>query len=490
MNEDNKKDDLIEENDKNNNLAINESRVSDLHAGDKNHIITEGELKTEFSKYGIVIVIIFFLLNFINGMHWITFAACAAKFGKFYHLTNFEVDILSLMFMVLYFFSTYTCSWLIDQKSMKLGLCLAACSLILGSILKIFLFVHISFAYIGQFFTALLQPAILNSPAKIAATWFNEKYRVLVTSICCISNTIGVMFGYIAHTFIMEENTVNPKIYKNDFINYLIVEASITTIFGLSFIFLMKEKPKNPPSNSQRSRYKINGDNDEKKSSWDEVKKLFKNNNFIYLFVSLSCVVGYVNILATIFNSYMALYKISDTHASYISGIANFFGIFTAIIISVLIDRFKKYKTILLICNLLAIVFIIITTIVLESVKSKNLYLTIGTLFTLVFGFAIPIYSSGMDFVCEITYGIGESTSNGVIMFGNQFVGIIGIIISNLFRAYLKHAKYLTNVFCIFLLSISLFCLYMVNQELKRTEEDNKKGNGILGNQEGNEKNE
>ena len=428
--------------------------------------------KVEFSYYGIIIVIIFFLLNFINGMHWITFASCAAKFGKFYHLENIWVDMLSLIFMILYIFTNYPCSWFIDKKSMRWGLNIAALSIIVGSIIKIGINISIAFAYIGQIFTAIFQPAILNSPAKIAATWFNEKWRVLVTSICCLSNTIGVMFGYIVHTFIMEENTVNPKIFKKDFQSYLIVEAIITFCSGAIFIIFMKEKPKNPPSNSQ-----INRDYNKDKSIWKEIKYLFKDKNFRYLFISLSCIVGYVNIFATIFNSYMALYKISDTQASYISGVANIFGIITAVGVAAIIDRNKKYTLVLLICNIISIVFYVITTVVLELSKSKYLYIIIGVLYTVVVGSAIPIYTSGMDLVCEITYGIGESTSDGVIMLGNQVFGIIGILITSFLRTYLKSIKFLTNLFCILLFIISLFCLislYNAKPELERSEQDKK----------------
>ena len=117
----------------------------------------------------------------------------------------------------------------------------------------------------------------------------------------------------------------------------------------------------------------------------------------------------------------------------------------------------------------------IITTIVLEVVKSKYLYIYIGILFTLVIGSAIPIYTSGMDLVCEITYPIGESTSDGVIMVGNQLVGIIGIIITALFTTYIKKAKVLSNIFCILLFSISLCCLFLLhraNYQLKRSKQD------------------
>ena len=117
----------------NNNFKINDSgRPTDINPlekndekiGEKNEIINEDFrekmdinenrdnelLKVEFSRYAFLIVIIFFLLNFINGMHWVTFASCAAKFGKFYHLSNLEVDILSLIFMGVYLITSWFCS--------------------------------------------------------------------------------------------------------------------------------------------------------------------------------------------------------------------------------------------------------------------------------------------------------------------------------------------------------------------------------------------
>lgn len=471
--EEDRKENLID----NNISAINASaRPSDINQINPNRIKEdneevdkkEQEEKFESSKYSILIVIIFFLLNFINGMHWVTFAACAAKFGKFYHLNNIQVDLLSIIFMIVYIVSSYPCSWLIDKKSIRLGLSLSACSLTIGAILKIFIYVDISFAYIGQFFASLLQPAILNSTSKIAAIWFSAKWRVLVTSICCVSNTIGVIFGYIFHIFIIDENVVNPKIFKKQFRIYLIVEAVITITCSVIFCVFMREKPKKPPSLSEKNKK-----NNNKRSTYDEVKLLIADKNFRYIFLSLSCTVGYVNNFATIFNYYMALYKISDTHASYISGIANIFGIISAIIISSIIDKRKeKYKTILFICNSLGIIFYVINTFVLELVESKYLHWIVGSLFCLVIGSVIPIYSSGMDFVAEITHGIGESTSNGVIMIGNQFLGIIGIVISGLLIKYVKESKYLTNIFCICMLVFSLFGLYKVKNDLKRSDED------------------
>ena len=424
----------------------------------------KSEKKIGLTPYRFFIVILYFLLNFINGMHWVTFASIAAKFGKFYHLNHFLVDLFSLLFMILYPIGCIPEAYIIDNISMRIGLTISAIFLIIGSLLKIFINASIVFAYIGQFFTAVFQPAILNSPGKIASTWFNEKSRTLVTSICCVSNTIGIMFGYLIHSFVIEENVVNPKIFKESFESYLLVEFIITIVFCLLFIFFFRNKPKIPPSISQN--------NFRPTLLKEGITKLISNINFIKILISLTCIVGFINIFGTIFNSYMALYSIKDITATITAAISNLAGILMALIVGAIIDKSKKYKLGMIICNIISLVCLIVTTILMETIAKKNLGLTSLICYPFVIGVTVPIYTSGMDFVCEITYPVGESISEGIIMSFNQIMGIIGIIICDTFRTYLKMHKFLTNVFCILLFSISLISLFLVNSELVRTGKD------------------
>ena len=434
----------------------------------------------ELNSYRFIIVIIFFFLNFINGVHWVTFASCSAKFGKFYHLNHYMVDTFSLLFMFLYPFGCIPEAYLIDNVSMQIGLTISALCLIVGAGLKIFINTSIVFAYIGQFLTAIFQPAILNSPGKIAATWFDEKSRTLVTTICCVSNTIGVMFGYIFHVFFIEENTVNPKIWKDSFQYYLIFEFIITVIFCLLFIGCMRNKPKFPPSASQNNNKIL--------TLKDSLKKLKEDKNFIKVLISLTCIVGFINIFGTIFNSYMALYKIKDSVATYTAAIANCLGILTALIVGKIIDKSKKYKYAMIVCNIISLAAFIITLILMEITNKKYLSIISFICYTLIISFSVPIYTSGMDFVCEITYPVGESISEGVIMSFNQIMGIIGILICDSFRIFLKQYKYLTNLFCILLFIISCVTLLFVNPELKRNNIDSKEKLNNGDNNDGEEK--
>ena len=212
-------------------------------------IIEKKEEKIGLSKYRFIIVIIYCMENFSNAVHWVTYASCAKNFSKFYNLSSFKVDIFSMIYMIVYPIVCVPESHIIDNINLRLGLSIAGTLTILGSFLKCFININIIYAYIGQFLIAIFQPAILNSPAKIASTWFDEKNRIIITSICCASNTIGIMFGYLVHTFVFEDNITSEKIFKVNFEKYAFVEFIGTFIFCFPLIF-MRNKPKIPPSKS------------------------------------------------------------------------------------------------------------------------------------------------------------------------------------------------------------------------------------------------
>jgi FLVCR family feline leukemia virus subgroup C receptor-related protein len=263
--------------------------------------------KTTLSPYRFIIVIVYFLLNCINGMHWVTFASCATRFGKLYHLNNYLVDIFSLLFMVIYPISCIPEVYIIDNISIYIGLSIPSLLLIVGSFLKVFIKTSLIFAYFGQLLAALFHPAILYSPEKIASIWFGDENRILVTSTCHVSKFLGIIFGYLTHIFIIHENTVNPKMWRDSFEKYLLIEFIVTLISGIIFLIFMRSKPKGAPSLPHENNSQLAL----------RISNLRKNTNYIKLLISLTCIVGFLNIFGTIYNSYMNLYGVKDSTASF-----------------------------------------------------------------------------------------------------------------------------------------------------------------------------
>ena len=425
--------------------------------------IQSKEIKYNETPYRFIIVITYFFLNFANGEQWVTYASVADKFRRNYNQSRWEVDLYSMLFMIVYPLFCVPEAYLIDNINMRLGLSLAALTIILGSLLKIFTNNNRAYAYIGQILSGSFQPAILNSPAKIASIWFKDSNRALVTSICCVANTIGVLFGYIFHTFFIDDKSEGKK-YKDEFKKYVFWEFILTAILCLPTFFLMRNKPKIPVSNSQKDYVSP--------PLKDSLKLLFKNKNFVLFLVCATCIVGFFNIYGTILNQYLALYKVKDDEASYTSAAANGFGIITCLIVSCILDSTKKFKQMMFILNICGLVVMIILTILLEIIE-KNVFTMCIVVFSLIIGFVTPIYTTGMDYVAEMTYPVGESISGGLIMCFNQIFGIIGILIADAFIDNVPNEKYLTNVMSIIIFTISLICIYFIEERLLRNEKEN-----------------
>ena len=410
------------------------------------------------------VVISYCLLSFANALGWVTYSSTADKYKEAYNLTSNQVNMFGLIYMILYPIVCIPEAYLVDNVSTYLALSLSSFTTLLGSLLKAFPN-KLYLAYIGQVLCSLFQPVILNSPAKISAVWFKDENRAKITTVCVISNNLGVMFGIIFHTFFINDDSENQN-YKTQFEKYVLAEFILTTIFCLPTFFLVRNKPKIPVSPSQ-NQYKAPP---LKKS----LKLLFTNKNFIILLVCFTCVIGIWNMYGTIFTPYMAKYDISDNRAAIISSIANFVSIFFAMVGSYILDKTKKFRFILLICNLCALIIMILFTFLLEFVKNLDVVFAFSILlYSSLVGFLITIHTNGMDYVCELTYPVGESQSGGIIMSMNQIFGIGLTYLGQFFIDDIKEYKYMTNILTCITLLISLITLWFIKDKLLRHEKEN-----------------
>ena len=142
-------------------------------------IPNQAPIKYQETPYRWYVMIAYCLTVFANGFQWVTFSAIATDFSNNYDVPSWKVNMFSLMYMIIYPFVCIPEGWLIDNYSTRLGIILASATTLLGAGLKMFINKDSSLAccFVGQFFSGLFQPALLNSPGKIAANWFREDIR-------------------------------------------------------------------------------------------------------------------------------------------------------------------------------------------------------------------------------------------------------------------------------------------------------------------------
>ena len=63
--------------------------------------------------------------------------------------------------------------------------------LMLGQWLRLFFNSYFYVALVGQTLGAIANPVFLNTPSKIASTWFKPSSRTLATTIASVANILG-----------------------------------------------------------------------------------------------------------------------------------------------------------------------------------------------------------------------------------------------------------------------------------------------------------
>ena len=394
------------------------------------------ELETEI-KYGETCYRWFFLIAyslsaFSNQVQWVTFSSIATDFSNNYSTPLWKVNMFSLIYMIINLILSLPEAWMLDKFSIRFTLIFAAACNIIGSGLKLLVNKDKSLAscYIGQIFAGLFQPALLNSPGKIAANWFREDIRTVICTICCLSITIGAFVGYLWNLMFIKENCSKDD-FKEQVFNYLLSEFILNIVFCVPSFFITKEKPDIPPSPSQEdSKIKV-------PTLLESLKLLFgKQSSIIY-------------------------------------AIGSIFGMIGSLIISYILDKYKKFKLIMILLSVTGVIFQALFTFLLELSEKKDLnaYAIGLIMYSLTNISIVSFYTIGMNYACEITYPVGESISDSIMASTPQIVSIGLTFLCDYFITNdYNDKKWISNVILLILISISIIFVCLLDEKLDRQE--------------------
>jgi MFS family permease len=151
-------------------------------------------------RFGIATV--FSLGNLLNAAMWICFAPVEnftqARFG----VGPFAVNMLSLVFMILYLPGSVLSVFLMERYGMRATLIVGAvlntlCALVrwLGAAYITDPAVSFGVVMLGQIIGGIAQPIFSNLPSRISGDWFAVTERDLSTTACAMSNPLGNAVG-------------------------------------------------------------------------------------------------------------------------------------------------------------------------------------------------------------------------------------------------------------------------------------------------------
>jgi len=404
----------------------------------------------------------------VNSILWITFSPISVKVEDYYHVTAFWVNFLSLLFFVIYVPGAFLASWILDHFGLRIGILTGTGLLAIGSIVRMLGSFPDMFylVCIGQAICAWGQPFIQNSPAKVAAIWFPDKQRALATTLGSVANPIGGALGLLVPPVVLAIADSIPVL--------LIVDAVLGVIAFVLVFFLFRTRPKHPPSitalrqQKQEEERKLNKYQSGKEFT-RAIKMLFTDKNYILLFLCYSLNLGAFQALATLVAQLTNPFGYTPGQSSIMGASVVVAGVVSAGIIGKLMDKYRVYALVLMICYAFTWYWNLLWTSVLWPYNFWWLTITAA-----LYGAALlPVLPIGVALSCEVTYPISEATPIGFMVMGGMIWSAVMIFIMTFMLAadMLHWACYLVGLQS----AISYFLMWGFNGELKRTNATEKK---------------
>jgi cyanate permease len=389
--------------------------------------------KSNFRVYGIrwVMLCVYMLIVAVNQLLWITFAPITGDATKYFGVSDLQIGILSMCFMIVYIVVSIPASWIIDKYGIRTGVGIGAVFTGIFGLLRGFAGTDYNLLLMAQIGIAIGQPFILNAITKLAARWFPIEERATASGLGTLAMYIGILAGMTLTPYLVLGSGISVTLH---------IYGNISIITTIIFLVIIKEGPPTAPCRP---------DQEERSLVFDGFRQTLRTKDFIWLMVIFFIGLGVFNSVTTWIEDILRPRGFSATQAGITGGLMIVGGVIGALIIPMLSDRYKKRTPFIIIALSGA-------TMGLTGITFATSYWLL-LISGMVLGFFLlsagPI---GFQYGAEITYPASEGTSNGMLLLMGQISGIAFIFGMNSLKSSLTGSMTMSLIVLIGLMILSI----------------------------------
>ena len=359
-----------------------------------------------FRLYGYrwVVLAVFMFINLTIQMLWIGYAPITGPAAKFYGVTDLQIGLLAMTFMMAFIPLSLPVSWAIDTYGFRLTVSIGAVLMGIFGIVRGLAGADYTLVLLSTIGVAVAQPFLLNAWTKVPAQWFSIEERATAVGLVTLANLVGTALGMVL-TPILTKTLSIPTVQ--------LIYGGIAAFSAVLFIIFAREKPITPPCPPGQEVRAL---------MLDGLKHALTVKPFwLYLFVSFIGM-GIFNGITTWVENIIRPRGFTPTDAGTLGALMLVGGVLGAVAIPPFSDKQHKRKRYLLLGFVLAIPGLIGLTF------ATQLWLLFVSAFALGF-FLVSTSPIGMQYAAEITHPTPEGTSNGLIqLFGQASVVFVYIM--------------------------------------------------------------
>ena len=353
--------------------------------------------ESDIKVYGYrwVVLAAFMFINLTIQILWICFAPVTGPAAEFFHVSDMQIGMLAMSFMIVYIPLAIPASWVIDRLGFKNGVGLGA--VLLGAFGLLRGLYAPTYPWVLGFTLgiAVAQPLLLNAFTTLAAKWFPLNERASVSGLATVANFLGTAIGLMLTPYLVTRYGI-PGMQ--------LIYGVLAALSAAAFLILAREAAPTPMSPAGFQ---------ERALMFDGLKMILRQADFYQVMVIFFVGMGVFNGVATWIEAMVRPKGLSISQAGMLGGLLLIGGIIGAAIIPALSDHYRKRKPFILAGMICAVPG-------LWGFTFGQTYLSLlVSIFVLGF-FMMGMGPIGLQYAAEITFPAPEGTSNGLLMLASQ----------------------------------------------------------------------
>lgn len=354
--------------------------------------------------YRWVVLAVFMLVNLTIQVLWISYAPVTGPAAELYGVSDLQIGLLAMTFMIAFIPLSIPASWVIDTYGSRVGVGIGVGLMGVFGLLRGFAGESYGLVLAATIGIAVAQPFLLNAWTTVPAKWFPVEGRATAVGLVTLANLVGTALG-LALTPVLIESMPLPTVQ--------LVYGAVAAASSVAFLVLAREAPPTPPGGAG---------SDVRSLALVGLRHALRVRPFWLMLAVAVAGLGIFNGVSTWVENIIRPRGFTPTDAGTLGAVMVVGGLVGAVVIPALSDRQGKRQRFLMVSVVGAIPGLLGLTFATSPVL---LYASAALLgFFLVS--ALPV---GMQYGAEITYPTPEATSNGLIqLFGQGAVVFVYVM--------------------------------------------------------------
>jgi MFS family permease len=194
--------------------------------------------KYKLYSYRWVVLAVFMFINLTMQTLWITYAPITGPAAAFYGVSDLQIGLLSMSFMIAFIPLSIPVSWVIDTYGFRLAVGIGAILMGIFGLVRGLAGANYSLVLWSTFGIAAAQPFLLNAWTTVPAKWFAIEERATAVGLITLANLVGTALGMVLTPVLIESMSIS---------SVQLIYGGIAAFSSVLFLLLARETPPSPP---------------------------------------------------------------------------------------------------------------------------------------------------------------------------------------------------------------------------------------------------